>query len=358
MKCRVLGQMVGWGACRTGVLGGVPVPACEATVRHNPSTGYERLVRSLYIARPEDWLAVCESGCNLNCLHCSNSSFIKTARGGWVSAEVIGAFAKDYLSSVTVMEPRERATSYHSEALCDHCGGCVTKDEPSEFCPSVLTPEQVVALPQGFGPLRNIIAFQGGDLLGCCPEWYQEASGAVKQQTRRQVNVLVQTNGFAVTKEILNSLEGTVDAFQLEFKAFDPTTYKTLTGGSPKAPLTFLKIAKALDFTLEVVVPHIRQLVDYGQHQKIARAIAKVDPAIPTTLQPVRPGEKLPGFASPTFDEVKRSYETMTSEGLTHLRVQGQVRGDPKITKLTLGLWNQSPTSPTNQVQQGIKVSS
>jgi hypothetical protein len=101
-----------------------------------------------------------------------------------MSTEEIAKVAKVYREDVTVIEPKEAATSWHAHRLCRHCGSCVLYGTRPEGCPAKLRPDQVVLGPQGFGPARNIVAFTGGDIL-CKPEFYIEAAQKIKERPQQ-----------------------------------------------------------------------------------------------------------------------------------------------------------------------------
>ena len=79
-----------------------------------------------------------------------------------MSTDEIARMAADYAETITVWEPRKRATMFHATDLCFHCGMCVTRGLRGELCPRKLKPEQITLSPQGYGPARNIVAFTGG----------------------------------------------------------------------------------------------------------------------------------------------------------------------------------------------------
>ncbi|NHJ48636.1 MAG: radical SAM protein, partial [Asgard group archaeon] len=149
------------GKCLTITKEGNRDYACNVTLRKNNGQ-FERLIKSHHLSRPEDYYSVYQSGCNHDCLKCHSSEFSKEVNGLWISTDYLAEIARDYMQYVTVTEPRERATMWHAEDLCYHCGSCVMKGRRSEYCPNKVTPSQIVLSPQGLGPARNILAFTGG----------------------------------------------------------------------------------------------------------------------------------------------------------------------------------------------------
>jgi len=54
--------------------------------------------------------------------------------------------------------------------------------KPGPLCPEVLEPEQVVLIPRGFGPVRNIVAFIWLDIEAHDTDLYRRLCGAAKAQ--------------------------------------------------------------------------------------------------------------------------------------------------------------------------------
>ncbi len=320
MKCLLADQGVPRGDCLTTTPSGEKKQACEVTLRKTNGI-YERLIKSIHLSRPEDYLSVYSSGCNHNCLKCHSSEFSKNVNGEWISIDMLAVMASDYCRSVTANEPRSRATMWHAEDLCFHCGSCIRYGTPSDFCPRKLSPSQIVLSPQGLGPARNIIAFTGGDLT-CNPQYYALAAEKIKMATNEKLWVLIETNGYALTKENLKILrDGGVDSFWLDIKAYDETSYRKLCGTPNSTVLDCLSLMVDLDFTVEVLTLFIPGIVETDQHQQIAQLIVDVDSSIPTTLLAFFPSYKLQDHRSATFDEMMTSYGVFKDEGLENLRL-------------------------------------
>ncbi|MHA2225561.1 MAG: radical SAM protein [Candidatus Hodarchaeales archaeon] len=294
--------------------------ACEVTLRIE-NDEYKRLIKSIHLSRPEDYLSVYSSGCNHGCLKCHSSEFSKSVNGVWISNGALAKRAFEYSGTVTVKEPRSRATMWHAEDLCLHCGSCIVYGKRSEQCPRKLLPSQVVISPQGFGPARNIVAFTGGDLT-CNPKYYASAAEQIKEITEGKLWVLIETNGYALTKQNLTILrDGGVDSFWLDIKAFNEKSYRKLCGTSNRTVLESLSHMIDLNFTVEVLTLYIPGIVEVNEHRLIAQLIVDVDPTIPTTILAFFPSYKLLDHRSPTFDEMMRSYETFKGEGIENIRL-------------------------------------
>ena len=233
LQCQLANQGFAPGKCSVRV-GDDHLPACQATLKKEGSD-LLRLVSAVHLSRPENYLSIYQSGCNMACRKCHSWYFTKLKKGQWYRPKDVLQAAKDYDNTVTLFEPRERATAWHAQDSCRCCGTCVIHGRPSDRCPGELTQNQILLSPQGFGPARNIAAFTGGDLT-CCPEFYAQCAALIKAHTR--LWILIETNGYGLTSQNLDLLQSTgVDAFWLDIKAWDETTHRWLTGCTNKAIL-------------------------------------------------------------------------------------------------------------------------
>ena len=319
--CSMVSQGFSPGSCMVQVGKDAEKRACDSTLRIGDD-GLERVIKSVHLSRPEDYLSIYQSGCNHDCLKCHSHDFSKVLNGRWMSTDQIAKSAAEYRENVTVFEPRKAATSWHAHRLCRHCGSCVLYGEYSEKCPRKLKPEQIVLSPQGFGPARNIIAFTGGDIL-CKPEFYIEVAKKIKKEND-DLWILLETNGYGLTpKNLEEYASGGIDAFWLDIKAYSEDTYKKLCGTTNKQILESVQRIVDLDFTLEVLTLYIPFFVETDEHEKIAELIASVDPKIPTTLLAFFPCYKLtePIYRAPRREEMVDSYKAMKNKGLKNLRI-------------------------------------
>ena len=318
MECLLKQQEIPQGSCTTITATGEKKKACEVTLRMKDGQ-YERVITSRHLSRPEDYFSVYQSGCNHNCLKCHSSGFSKRVSGQWLSINKLAEEANRYLNYVTVFEPKKRLTMWHAEDLCLHCGSCWIKGTKSKYCPDKLSNNQITASPQGFGPARNILAFTGGDLT-CNPLYYAKAAEKIKEETNDKIKVLVESNGYALTKENLRILkDGRVDSFWLDIKAFNEDVYKKLCGTSNKTVLNSLELISDFDFTVEVLTLFIPNYVETDQHKKIAKLVADIDDEIPITLLAFFPSYKLMNNRKPTFDEMMNSYTEIKGAGLKNI---------------------------------------
>ena len=295
--------------------------ACQATLREDQN-GVSRFISAVHLSRPENYLSIYQSGCNMACRKCHSWYFTKVKEGRWYSSEDILKAAKDYEEIVTLFEPRERATAWHAQDSCRCCGACITSGRASEYCPGQLSPDQMLISPQGFGPARNIVAFTGGDLT-CRPEFYAQCTNLIKSHTK--LWVLIETNGYGLTDHSLDHLQNSgVDSFWLDIKAWEDETHRWLTGCSNETILRLPAEILRRGFVLEVLSLYIPDVVEADQLEMIARHLANVDPSIPFTILAFFPEYRLDRYRSPTLSEMIAAYEGVKSSGLKNIRLGNQ----------------------------------
>ncbi|MGD2126321.1 MAG: radical SAM protein [Desulfobacteraceae bacterium] len=316
-KCQLKGQGLSPGNCLVKV-DGKRLPACQSTLRAEDSEIY-RLITSVHLSRPENYLSVYQSGCNFSCRKCHSWHFSQVKDGTWYTPADILKEAVEYEKFVNLEEPRERATAWHAQETCRCCGSCVMRGWRPSSCPGVLSPESILFSPQGFGPARNIVAFTGGDLT-CCPEFYTACARLIKAQTR--LWLLIETNGYGLTAQNMDRLQASgVDAFWLDIKAHDPEKHKWLTGCSNEHILELPEEILKRGFTLEVLSLYIPNLVESDDLERIARNLAAVDPTIPFTILAFFPEHKMRDFRSPNTREMVEAYKRVRSTGLKKIRL-------------------------------------
>ncbi len=314
MECNLIKQGFQSGSCEVKV-GDKVRRACEATLKKNGS--YRRLIKSIQLSRPEDYLSIYQSGCNHSCKKCHSWYFTQIADGRWMSTDEIAKVCEEYERIVTVNEPRKRATMFHATDLCRHCGSCVLTGKRGELCPKKLSKDQILVSPQGFGPARNIVAFTGGDLV-CRAEFYAEAAEKIKEVTK--LWVLIETNGYGLTPKNLDLLKDDVDSFWLDIKAYDERVYKALCGATNRWILKVPEWIVERGFVLEVCTLYIPNWVEVNQIEKIAKMIAEIDPEIPFTILAYFPEYKL-HERSPTLSEMISAYSSAVEAGLKNVKL-------------------------------------
>lgn len=316
-KCHLKEQGFSAGSCAVEAEGKHRL-ACQVTLKFE-NGNIQRLVTSVHLSRPENYLSIYQSGCNFSCRKCHSWYFSKVKDGTWYSPGDILEAALAYEKTVTHFEPRSRATAWHAHDACRCCGSCVTRQKPAAFCPGILQPQQIVLSPQGFGPARNIVAFTGGDIT-CCPEFYAECARLIKTQTK--LWVLIETNGYGLTPQNLDCLrESGVDAFWLDIKAFDAQTHKWLTGCNNERILKLPQLILERGFVLEVLSLYIPGLVEADDLENIARLLSAADAGTPFTILAFFPEYKMKDYDSPTVLEMVDAYRRVKAVGLKNIRL-------------------------------------
>jgi pyruvate-formate lyase-activating enzyme len=316
-KCQLKKQDLPPGSCLVKV-DRKKQPACQATLRYENGDIY-RLITSVHLSRPENYLSIYQSGCNFSCRKCHSWYFSKVQDGSWYTPEDILKKSMEYEKLVSLKEPRERATAWHAQETCRCCGSCVTRGRRPSTCPGFLEPEAILISPQGFGPARNVVAFTGGDLT-CCPEFYEDCTLLIKAQTN--LWVLIETNGYGLTPQNLDRLQAAgVDAFWLDIKAHDAEKHKWLTGCSNAHILRLPEEILKRGFTLEVLSLYIPNLVESDELERIARVLSEVDPAIPFTILAFFPEHQMKDFRRPDTKEMVEAYKKVQSTGLQNIKL-------------------------------------
>lgn len=316
-ECNLIQQGYPQGSCLTEAEG-KRERACRVTLRQSEE-GFLRLFTSCHLSRPENYLSLYQSGCNLSCRKCHSWYFSQIASGEWYSPKDILEKCKDYEREVTVREPREKATSWHAQMSCRCCGSCIIEKKRSPFCPGRLNPEDVVLSLQGWGPARNIVGFTGGDLT-CQPDFYATCARLIKEETN--LWVLIETNGYGLTpKNLVLLKESGVDSFWLDIKAYDAGVHKWLTGCGNERILQLPEQMVKKGFVLEVLSLYIPQLVETSQLVEIAKILSRVDENIPFTILAFFPEFRMKDSRSPNLSEMIDAYLAVKSIGLRNVRL-------------------------------------
>jgi pyruvate formate lyase activating enzyme len=315
--CRLKEQKFTQGDCLVEA-NGEHLPACQMTLKYRSRQPY-RLITAIHLSRPENYLSIYQSGCNFSCRKCHSWYFSKVKSGNWYSPDDILKEAIDYEKSVTLIEPREKATAWHAHDTCRCCGSCILYGKRSSSCPGILDPESIALGPQGFGPVRNIVGFTGGDLT-CNPEFYGECARLIHKHTR--LWVLIETNGYGLTPNNLDYLQDSgVDAFWLDIKAYDDDTHKWLTGCSNENILKLPEEIIERGFILEVLSLFIPGLVESDELESIAKNLVAVDASIPFTILAFFPEYRMKTYQSPSVTEMVEAYHRVKATGLKNIRL-------------------------------------
>lgn len=315
--CKIKEQGFSIGSCLVEAEGKRAL-ACQATLKYENNQPY-RLITSIHLSRPENYLSIYQSGCNFSCRKCHSWYFSKIKDGAWYTPKEILKEAIAYEKSVTLVEPKARATSWHAHDTCRCCGSCVLFGKRSNSCPDILSPETIVLSPQGFGPVRNIVGFTGGDLT-CCPEFYGECARLIHKHT--SLWILIETNGYGLTPQNLDYLQDSgVDAFWLDIKAYGADKHEWLTGCSNDTILRLPEEILKRGFVLEVLSLYIPGLVEADELESIALSLKEVDDSIPFTILAFFPEYRMKDYKSPTVKEMIEAYNRAKATGLKNIRL-------------------------------------
>lgn len=293
--------------------------ACETSLKYEHGTPH-RLINATLLSRPEHYLSIYQSGCNLSCKKCHSWRFTQNAAGNWMSPYDVAKEVERYLSEYEItFAPREHATSWHAHELCKSCGSCVMYGKRSKICPGVLSADKIELSPQGWGPARNIVAFTGGD-LSCQPDFYAKSAALIKE-LNKNVWVLLETNGYGLTQNNLDLLQQAgVDSFWLDIKAYDDGVHRKLTGVSNSRILKLPAELKERGFVFEVLSLHIPGWVERDQIGKISTELAAVDAEIPFTILAFFPEYKMRDVPAPTMSQMIDAYNAAKDAGLRKIR--------------------------------------
>ncbi|MBW1841367.1 MAG: radical SAM protein, partial [Deltaproteobacteria bacterium] len=131
--CSLKEQGLSAGSCRV-TTNGKASPACQATLKYENNEIY-RLITSIHLSRPENYLSIYQSGCNFSCRKCHSWHFSKQTDGKWYAPKQILEEAIAYEKNVTLLEQRDKATAWHAHDTCKCCGSCVIHGEKPASCP-------------------------------------------------------------------------------------------------------------------------------------------------------------------------------------------------------------------------------
>lgn len=317
VECALRLQGFSSGSC--GVIsGGKKGLACQLTLRQRGGQ-IERLISAIHLSRPENYLSIYQSGCNFSCRKCHSWYFSKQAAGEWYTPEMILQACLKYKEQVNLLEPRHKATAYHAHDTCRCCGSCVLYHRRSSLCPGVLEPSQITLSPQGFGPVRNIVGFTGGDLT-CQIDFYLRCAELIKEHTK--LWVLIETNGFGLTPAHLDLLQKAgVDAFWLDIKAYREEVHRWLTGCSNQWILELPEEMKKRDFTVEVLSLYIPGVVEIDQLVEIAKLLKRTEESIPFTILAFFPEYQMKEYRPPTLTEMVSAFAEVKNTGLKKVRL-------------------------------------
>ena len=185
---------------------------------------------------------------------------------------------------------------------------------PWEVQTTATTPEEVVnaALRSG----AQAIAFTYSEPT----IFYEYMLDIAKLAKAKGLKTLVVSNGY-IESEPLKALLPFIDAYKVDFKAFDPKFYTQLTGGSLEPVLRSMKIIREQGVWLEIV-----NLLVTGQNdseeqvRQLARWVKEnLGDEVPLHFSRFHPMHKLQNLPPTPVERVLRAREIALEEGLKYV---------------------------------------
>ena len=187
----------------------------------------------------------------------------------------------------------------------------ISQSFPWEVATTVLTPEQVVEAALRSG--ARAIAFTYSEPT----IFYEYMLDVAKLAKAKGLKTLVVSNGY-IQPEPLKALLPFIDAYKVDFKAFNPTFYSELTGGSRDPVLQTMKIIRESGVWLEIV-----NLLVTGQNdgeeevRQLARWVKEnLGADVPLHFSRFHPQHKLLNLPPTPIETVVRAREIALEEGL------------------------------------------
>ena len=211
--------------------------------------------------------------------------------------------------------PGERAFSLATPGCNMRCLFCqnweISQSFPWEVATTPTTPEAVVEAALRSG--AQAIAFTYSEPT----IFYEYMFDVAKLAKARGLKTLVVSNGY-IQPEPLKALLPFIDAYKVDFKAFDPKFYAELTGGSRDPVLQAMKIIRESGVWLEIV-----NLLVTGQNdgeedvRQLARWVKEnLGADVPLHFSRFHPQHKLLNLPPTPIETVVRAREIALEEGL------------------------------------------
>ena len=212
--------------------------------------------------------------------------------------------------------PGERAFSLATPGCNMRCLFCqnweISQSFPWEVATTATTPEAVVEAALRSG--AKAIAFTYSEPT----IFYEYVRDIAKLAKAKGLKTLVVSNGY-IRPEPLKALLPFIDAYKVDFKAFDPKFYADLTGGSRDPVLQAMKIIRESGVWLEIV-----NLLVTGKNdgEEDVRALARwvkenLGDDVPLHFSRFHPQHKLLNLPPTPIKTVVRAREIAMEEGLT-----------------------------------------
>ena len=211
--------------------------------------------------------------------------------------------------------PGETAFSLATPGCNMRCLFCqnweISQAFPWEVATTATTPEQVVAAALRSG--ARAIAFTYSEPT----IFFEYMLDIAKLAKANGLKTLVVSNGY-IQPEPLKELLPFIDAYKVDFKAFDPKFYAALTGGSRDPVLQTMKTIRASGVWLEIV-----NLLVTGQNdgeeevRQLARWVKEnLGDDVPLHFSRFHPMHKLSNLPPTPVEKVVRAREIAIAEGL------------------------------------------
>lgn len=139
------------------------------------------------------------------------------------------------------------------------------------------------------------------------------------------------TNGY-MTAEALKTINGLLDAANVDLKFFQDITYQKICGARLKPVLETIALMKELGVWVEVTTLVVPGLNDgEGEVRNIARFIASLSPDIPWHISRFHPDYEYTASPPTPLRTLKRAFEIGKEEGLHYVYI-GNVWGEAENT--------------------------
>ena len=216
--------------------------------------------------------------------------------------------------------PGEQAFSLATPGCNMRCLFCqnweISQSFPWEVATTATTPEQVVAAALRSG--AKAIAFTYSEPT----IFYEYMLDVAKLAKAKGLKTLVVSNGY-IQPEPLKALLPFIDAYKVDFKAFNPKFYAELTGGSRDPVLETMKTIRAGGVWLEIV-----NLLVTGQNdgeedvRRLARWVKQnLGADVPLHFSRFQPQHKLMNLPPTPIETVVRARDVAREEGLKYVYV-------------------------------------
>jgi pyruvate formate lyase activating enzyme len=305
-----LAALLVWSRERSGAA--VPRTAAGASGLHE-AAWYEKLANNL-----------------VHCQLCPNSCRLPEGKIGLCRARknIDGTLYSLVYGQVAAahVDPIEKKPFYHvlpgSQAFSLATPGCnmrclfcqnweISQAFPWEVETTVSTPEQVVEAALRSGAQSIAFTYSEPTIF------YEYMLAIAKRAKAKGFKTLVVSNGY-INPEPLKELLPFIDAYKVDFKAFDPKFYAEITGGSRDPVLQTMKTIREQGVWLEIVNLLVTgQNDDEEQVRQLTRWVKEnLGDEVPLHFSRFHPMHKLSNLPPTPVETVVRAREIALAEGL------------------------------------------